>query len=401
LRIVLLGGGISGLSAAWYARQKYPHAHITLLEKSSRLGGCLQTVQEAGFLFERGPRTFQLSRSPQLLHLICEMGLKDELIFSGKKGARRYLWERGKLRSMGSFLPQLLFPLLRESQIPPSSLEDESIYDFASRRFSPQIAETLFDPMTLGIYGGDFRKLSIKSCFPKLFAWEREKGSCFRGLLSSLLQRAPSTLFTLKRGMESLVQTLAQKIDAEVILQCEVETVESTGVFAQGKSFDADLIFSCLPASVIASLTNISFPIQEIPLSVLSCCYEQKISLPQGFGYLIPSKEKEPLLGMIWDSSIFPEQNSGKTCFTAMMRQEDPLALQEALTRHLSLSIPPSHISSYTAQRAIPQFEVGYDKLLLQFKKNIDKKFPSIRLLGNYLQGPSVESCVTIARNSV
>ena len=75
MKVLILGGGITGLSAAWYLLQKHPHAQITLLEKTNRLGGFIQTSREGGFLFEKGPRTFPLGRSPHLLSLIRDLGL--------------------------------------------------------------------------------------------------------------------------------------------------------------------------------------------------------------------------------------------------------------------------------------------------------------------------------------
>lgn len=404
MNIVILGGGISGLSAAWYARKKYPTAKIRLLEKNNRLGGVIETVKESGFIFEKGPRTFQLGKCPHILELIDEVGLQNELLFSGKNGSTRYLYEKGKLRSMASFLPTLLPALLREAFVPRAHLEDESIYDFAARRFSPKIAESFFDPMTLGIYSGDIRKLSVKSCFPKFVEWEREKGSCFRGALSSFWRKNKDSgvLFTLKGGMERLIEGLAKKINVDICLQCEVEAVEKIGVFAGGKSFDADLIFSALPGSVISTLAGVPFDAKEASLWVANFCYAKNVLPKKGFGYLVPSKEKESLLGVIWDSSIFPEQNgAGKTCLTAMMREGTVELLKKILSRHLSIDQEPLVASSYTAEKAIPQFEVGYSVRLAHFKEQIQKKIPHLCLLGNYLRSPSVESCIAIAKESV
>jgi len=393
MKIVILGGGISGLSAAWYARKKYPEAKVTLLEKTHRLGGAIQTAKEGGFLFEKGPRTFQLGKCPCLLSLIQEVGLENELIFSDPSASIRYLWQRGRLRSMNSFLPKLFFSLLRESFVPQSTLNDESIYDFASRRFNKKIAEDFFDPMTLGIYAGDIRKLSMKSCFPKFVEWEKEKGSCFRGVVSSLFQKSNSKsgLFTLRGGMETLIETLAQKADIRIELQCEVEAIEKTGVFA-----------GALPGSVISSIVDVSFGVKEASLAVANFCYSDHVLPKKGFGYLVPSKEKEDLLGMIWDSSIFPEQNGPKkTCITAMMREGSIDLLKQTLARHLGLRCEPTITSCYVAQGAIPQFEVGYSQRLSHFKQEIQKKIPNLSLLGNYLQSPSVESCISLSKHVV
>jgi len=358
---LILGGGISGLSAAWFLSRKHPNAKITLLEKENRLGGWIQTTRQNGYLFEKGPRTFPLGRSPFLLALIRDLGL--EIIHSDPAASKRYLWHKGRLRSAGSFLPRLIPYLIRELFIPPATCDDESIYDFAARRFSPKIAQTLFDPLTLGIYAGDIRKLSIRSCFPKLFEWERTKGSVVRGLFSSPKQA--KGLFTLPNGMETLIHALQKQLPIEIVLNCKVESIGDRQVIAGGKTWYADQIISTLPSARPAK-----------SLWVVHLSFEGPVLRKRGFGYLVPSQEKESVLGMIWDSAIFPQQNQGnETRLTAMVREEEKEPLQaalRALALHLGIKAQLSHSSLFYAQNAIPQFEVG----------------------GPFSEGISVEDCI-------
>lgn len=359
MNFLILGGGITGLSAAWFLSRKHPKAKITLLEKENRLGGWIRTSHEGGFHFEKGPRTFQMSRSPHLLDLISD--LKLEILTSGPQ--KRYLYHRGKLRSLGSFIPTLIPYLIREFFIAPATCSDESIYEFASRRFSPKIAETLFDPLTLGIYGGDIRKLSIRCCFPALYNWEREKGSIVRGLFSS--PKKAKGLFTIKGGMETLIHALQKQLSINVILNCPVETIGENSVQAGGKTWHADKIISALPPP---------FPTKS--LWVVNLVFEGDILPKKGFGYLVPSQEKQSLLGVIFDSSIFPQQSTrGETRLTAMVREEQTEPLQTALSAlqgHLGISAKPIYTSTFLAKNAIPQFEVGC----------------------NYSDGVSVDACI-------
>ena len=346
MNVLILGGGITGLSAAWYLSKKDPTAKITLLEKSNRLGGWIQTSHEGGFLFEKGPRTFLLGRSPHLLSLLND--LKLEILPAAPQ--KRYIYHRGKLRSFGSFLPTLVPYLLRELFIAPSTAPDESIYDFAARRFSPKIAETFFDPMTLGIYGGDIRKLSLRTCFPALYKWEREKGSIVRGLLSA--PKRAKGLFTLKNGMETLIHTLQKQLPIDIVFNCPVESIDEHTVQAGGKIWHADKIISALPPP---------FPAKS--LWVVNLAFSGDILSKKGFGYLVPSQEKQSLLGVVFDSSIFPQQSSrGETRLTAMIRSEEPEPLRAALSAlnaHLGIKDAPIYSSAFLAQNAIPQFEVG------------------------------------------
>jgi oxygen-dependent protoporphyrinogen oxidase len=347
-RFLILGGGITGLSAAWFLQKKYPNAHITLLEKEDRLGGWIRTSFENGFLFEKGPRTFQKARSPHLLNLIQELGL--ETLSSDPVAAKRFLLYRGRLCTPGSFLFRFFPDLIRELFVPSSSSVDESIYDFASRRFSHRVAETLFDPLTLGIYGGDIRKLSIRSCFPAFYKWEKEKGSVLRGLFSSPKQE--KGLFTLKNGMQSLIQELQKRLRIDFVLNCPVEEIKEKEVIAGGKVWRADRVINALPPP---------FPTRS--LWVVNLGYTSHILPRKAFGYLVPTQERESVLGVIFDSAIFPEQNKGdQTRLTVMVRPEENEPLKvvlDALKRHLQLFATPSYTSVFLAQNAIPQFEVG------------------------------------------
>lgn len=379
MKVLVLGGGISGLSAAWALSRKFPNAQITLLEKSSRLGGVIETKREGEFLYELGPRTFAFHRSKSLLQLIQEVGLEKELIFS--KGGKRYLYQQGRLQTIPIFslLPRLLF-------CRKSDQEDESIYEFAKRNFNRKIAETLFDPLTLGIYAGDIRKLSMRSCFPKF--WE---GAFFSGMKTG-------GLFTLRRGMGSLIEELQKQLPVEFVFNTTVESIGAQFVAANGKIWEADQIVSTLPAAAIGSLLGEHFTTQS--LWVVNLLFKEKVLKKKGYGYLIPTREKEALLGMVWDSSIFPELNQG-TVLTALIRPEteDPIAAAlDAIRRHLRIDAIPE-TRSYFASNAIPQFEVGYWQKIAQF----EERHQSLILLGNYFQSPSVDTCIhrSLSRLSV
>ncbi len=346
MKVLILGGGITGLSTAWHLKKKNPQAKITLLEKENRLGGWIQTSHEGGFLFEKGPRTFQKGRSPHLLRLIEE--LKLEVIPSDPSARRRFILHHGKLRTPESFLPMFAFTFLRELFVSKSNQEDESIYEFASRRFSSKVAELFFDPLTLGIYAGDIRKLSIRACFPALYQWEQQKGSVIRGFFSS--SKKAKGLFTLKGGMETLIQTLAKRLNIDFVLNCPVETISQHEVFAGGKTWGADHVISALPPNL---------PYKSI--WVVHLAFSQNVLPKKGFGYLVPSKEKEGLLGCVFDSAIFPEPKK-ETRLTAMVRSECESPLEtalDALSRHLKIRTQPVYTSAFLAKHAIPQFEVG------------------------------------------
>jgi len=398
MNILILGGGISGLTAAWYARKQFPGAKVILFEKSHRVGGWIETSREGGFLFERGPRTFQTARCPHLLALIREAGLEGEIIQSSPAARRRFLWCGGRLRSTASFFPQLLLAFLREPFVSKGTLEDESIYDFAARRLGA-IANTLIDALAIGIFAGDIRKLSVRSCFPFLSKWEQEKGSLLIGALCAKRKKEKG-LFTLKEGMETLIRTLAETID--VRFETPVEEIREDGVVASGRFYPAYRIVSALSGSAIGNITGLWTDFQEADLAIAHLAYEGDLLPRKGFGYLVPTQEKENLLGMVWDSAIFPCQGKpNETRVTAMLRWGGVEEAKSAMERHLGVSAQPIYSFAHFAERAIPQFHVGYAKRLAQFEEEIEKQFPRLTLVGNYLRGASVEACVSLAKSKI
>lgn len=403
MKIVILGGGISGLSAAWYLKKKQPKAEITLLEKENRVGGWIDT---GPFQFERGPRTFLVSRSSALLTLIDELGLKEELLFSDPQAKSRFLWHRGKLRTIESFWPLILSSCAREFFRKKGQSEDESIYDFAVRRFNSRIAETFFDPMTLGIFGGDVRTLSLRSCFPSIYAMEQEHGSLLRAWLKMKKAKGPKGLFTLKRGMKSLIMALESQLRIQIVRDAAIESIAPNGAFAKGKFWGGDLMISALPGQALGEITGLWTDFPTASLWVVNAAFQQNVFPKRGYGYLAPTNEQEDLLGMIWDSSIFPSQNQERLCrLTAMIRPfSDSHWAQsvtaDAVSRHLGSPASPLFMEARLAKQAIPQFVVGYEKRLMQFKQELREKFPHVTPIGNYWGNPSVEGCIQLAKQT-
>lgn len=405
MKILILGGGISGLSAAWYARKKYPEGEIVLLEKTDRLGGWIQTSLEGGYFFEHGPRTFAANRCPHLLELIQEAGLSSQVIFSDPCASRRFLYCQGKLRTIASFLPMLIFPLLREPFIAKGKGEDESIYDFAVRRLGPKIANTLIDALALGIFAGDIHKLSIQSCFPFLCKWEQERGSLVLGALFSQFskrKKGPQGLFTLQHGMGSLIREMAQKSKVDIRLNTAVEEIRNDGVIANGTFYPGDLIVSALNGAAIGKITGLWNDFADTDIWLIHLVYQGDVLPQKAFGYLVPTQEGENLLGMVWDSAVFPQQSvSRETRVTAMMRQGSVEAACDAMKRHLKVDAQPIFTSVHLAKAAIPQFNVGYGKRLARFEADMKTKYPSLFLVGNYLKGASVDACIALSKKSL
>ena len=405
-RVIILGAGISGLSCAYFLSKNSDY-EITVLEKNSRAGGWLDTDSSKGFLFEHGPRTFLFFKCKELLALVTELGLEKDLIFSDPEGKGRYLWIDGKLRKVPLWTSALVKSLLKEWRV-PAVQEDESIWDFACRRFNKGVAMHFFDPMVTGIYAGNMRTLSVQACFPSIKRWEQEQGSVTKGLWKMQKPKGPS-LFTLEKGVQSLVAQLEKQSRAEFHYGEEVTSVEFKGSLKVTTSqgvFEGDYLFSALPAHVAGKLLDQELlEISHTGATVVNFGYHKKVLEKKGFGYIVSSQEQEGVLGVIFDSNAFPKKNKEETRLTVMLREAD-LDEQEALeislralAKHLNITVYPDAYQVVHAPQAFPQMEVGHITKMHSLEKRLAGKYPNLRLLGNYLYGVGVEDCIARAKS--
>lgn len=411
-RVVILGAGVSGLSLALYLSQYSEELDIVVLEKSTRPGGWIRSDAESEFLFERGPHTFSTSRSPHLLEVAKMVGLESEILPSQDAAKKRYLCLGGRLRPIPKW--PLLKALLRELRV-ETKLEDESIYDFACRRLSQDVAELLFDPMSLGVYAGDMRELSIEACFPFFKNLERQHGSLVKGLFLSALKKKKtqktSTLFTFRQGVESLMGKMASHIKGNVHTGQEIKGLgfheNHIEIMTQDRVWEADHLFIALPPKAACELLAPHVPsiaslleIKMAPVSVVNLGYKERVLPLKGFGYLVPTKEKQEILGVIFDSEIFPQQNRQprETRLSVLMRGD--MGCQEvaekALANHLNITMKP--VAALTTKAFIPQYVVGHKKQIERLREKMTESFPRCTLAGNYLEGVSVNDCLALSK---
>ncbi len=347
MKIVIRGGGISGLTAA-YTLQQRGYTDIMIVEKSDRLGGCIQSVEHEGFLFELGPRSLRGSGHGQTtLALARELGLP--ITCADPSAAKRYTLRNGALRQISLRDPKLLLALLREPFRRKGDGE-ESIDAFFRRRLGSYVADNLVDPFVSGIFAGDPTQLSLRACFPQLELWEKNNGSLLGGAWAN--RGAPKhPLFSFPEGMEQLPRALAAQLDVSI----KLNSIEVP---------PADLVVNTLPDRSIPRASVV----------VVNLGWRTHVLSRSGFGYLVPSNEAADVLGVVFDSCVFPQHNRHvkETRLTVMMggvRRPDLLELSEegllemalvALSDHLEIRRAPD-VFLVTKQRdAIPQYPLGH-----------------------------------------
>lgn len=426
--IIILGAGITGLVTAWFLQQK-GHS-VLLLEKSNRSGGWIKTIEKDGFLFEQGPRSCRpKGHGVATLQLVEALGLQEQVIIGNAAAKKRYLWTDGALQQFPTSLwgffrspltRDLPLKMLREWWLPKGTVDDESIYAFISRRFNPEIAERLADPMVAGIYAGDIKKLSMRSCFPRQWEWEKQHGSLVCGAFSRkspleessfVMRMQKESLFTFRDGMETLPRALAEALGGSLRLGTEVVELREKDkgievVLNGGETLFAEHVVSTLPAYALAKIVdpNLGVLLKEISyasITNINLGYDGPLLDREGFGYLIPSREKEEILGVVWDSSAFPEQNRSpdQTRLTVFTRQQKPLEIAlEAIERHLGIKEEPDSVAISHADNAIPQYYVGHLNRVAKIKEECSRTYPHLALLGTAFHGVAVNDCIASAK---
>ena len=406
-KIVVLGAGISGLTAAYLLNKE--GFDVTVLEKKNEVGGSIETVFEGGYLFDRGPNS-GLETTPLIEQIIKDLNLKDQFFYANRKGNKRYILRDDVLHPLPmnpkSFFKSKLFStggkfrLFAEPFIGRS--KDgyyQSIADFVKRRLGQEFLDYAINPFVAGVYAGNPEDLSVKSAFPKLYALEEKYGGLIKGTIKSIKERKnrpekskqDAKMFSFSEGMQIFPKAIAEYLGEKVYLNSEVNSVEKiSGGFninysnaGISSSMNCNYIISTIPAysasalfgqfdAVLAEhLNKIYYP----PVFVLYIAYDiRDIGQPlDGFGFLIPAKEKKSFLGAIWSSVLFPNRaGEDKASFTLFIGgARDPevgsydreLLIKRVRNEFESLMRivgEPIYLTYKFWPKAIPQYNLGY-----------------------------------------
>ena len=457
VRVAVIGGGVAGLAAALAlrdrARAQGTPLKVTVFEKDTQTGGNLRTLTQDGWQFEWGPNGF-LDNEPATLRLVDRLGLRPRLVRSSDAARRRFLLVNGCLEeiplSPKAFLSsKLLSPrgklrMARELLVPPRKdlgraavdpATDETIDRFGERRLGREFADVMLDPMVKGVFGGEAKQLSLAAAFPRMVELERDHGGLFRAMIA--LGRAKrrkgrrtdagptGVLHSFDGGMAVLVDALAAALesdpDSEVVRGADVNTIaRGDGLWSvswPGGSRDGfTAVLDAAPAHAAARHTAELDPalsrdlaaIPYAPMAVIALGYARKnVSHDlNGFGMLVPGREKRNLLGALWSSSIFPglapdghvllRCMAGGAGNPAVMDLDDA-ALVDLVLKDLrglmGLRGEPALVNIIRHRRAIAQYVPGH----LARLKAIDEaaaRHGSLYFLGSAYRGIAVNACV-------
>lgn len=437
MRVVIVGGGISGLVVAHGLRER--GTPVTLVEAAEAPGGNIQTHARDGFLTEAGPNSF-LDREPALRALAAKLGIEHRIRTADPSAKRRYLYTGGALRALPQSPPALLksdvlswrakLRMLGEPFTRRGPTGDESLADFGRRHVGGAATEVLVDAMQTGIYAGDMEKLSVAAVFPRLAELEKRHRSLLLGMVrerkAERAAPAPAptgAVASFDGGLGVLVKALSEALGPAlqtrtraVALRREAEgwrlDVEQDG---QRAVREADRVVLAVPAFTAAelvrpldtALATLLDGIDYAPIAVVHLGYAPGAVAPQdGFGFLIPAAEKRRVLGVIHVSSTFPWRTEGGrvlyTCLIGGARRPDLVELDEAALvtlareelRHMAgVTAEPILTETIRWKQGIPQYNLGHLGRLAAIDEGV-ARLPGLTLTGNAYRGVGLTDCI-------
>jgi len=444
--VVVVGGGISGLATAYFLIRKRPDLRVVLCEKDSDVGGTMQTSHCEGFVVEHGPNGF-LTNKPHTLDLCRELGVEGYLLPSSRETRHRFIYTGGRLREiplnplkflLGSAIlsPFGKLRLLGEVLVPPRrDGTDESLSQFALRRLGREALERLLDPMVAGVYAANPDQVSLKSTFPTIYDLEQRYGGLIKGMLALQKEKGRGEkgvggpagpggeLTSFKEGVSFLPKALARELGDRVLTGCTVTGVDRSKdsflVKTEGGGIETRRVVITSPAYAAAEMVkeldgDLHRELSQIPyapMGVVALGYQaSEVGRPRGFGLLVPRGEGLSILGVLWDSSIFPNRALGERVLLRVMiggARQPRLALlpsselvdlsEEGLRITMGMGANPIFTKVFQYHKAIPQYVVGHAERLERID-GILKGIPGLFLVGNAYRGIGLNDCVKSAR---
>ena len=452
-KVVIIGGGITGLSAAFYmqkeAREKGLSLDVLLVEASNRLGGKIQTVRRDGFVIERGPDSF-LIRKKSMGILAEDVGVADDLVKNATGQA--YIYINGELHpipggsvmgiptELGPFLKTGLFSMTGKLRaagdfvLPRTPVEgDQSLGQFFRRRLGGEVVENLIEPLLSGVYAGDIDNMSLQSTYPQFSEVEKKHRSLILGMKKTAPKSNPNkkkegAFHTFRNGLETLVEAIEDKLDPNTVLKgIRLESITRLGEknllqLNNGQRIEADAVIMTTGHAVTSSVFaphGLLQDLGEIPTTsvatvALAFPEESIVQDREGTGFLVSRSSDYSITACTWTHRKWPTSTpKGKVlirAFVGRIGDEAIVDLPDAEIERIVLadlgdlieikSKPDfSVITRWKEDR--PQYRVGHKQRIEKARKELWKKFPRVKLAGASYEGVGLPDCVDQGKAAV
>ncbi len=450
-RYVVVGGGISGLSACYALRAKHPAAEIVLLEAQNRMGGVIQTDRHGGYVLEGGPDSI-LRRKPQAVQLAQAVGLNPIGTNPGARGA--YIYQRGRFfdipPGVQSGIPTDVWALIQSGLLSWSGKarasfdfflpritqpdEDIALGRFLRYRFGDEVVERLAAPMLSGIYAGDIDQMSMEATFPHFKELEQTYRSIVQGARRTRPPASPgagprpSLFATFAGGLQSYIDALTASLE-DVDLRVNTPVIEVVPaqaglaeVVTGSETFVADGVVIAVPANQAAILlyrtarmvANVVGAVSYANLAVIGAVYDGSSEVPSDkTGFLVPRNEGLRMTACTYVSSKwhYPDVPAGTVLRAYYGRAgEDVLTLGEQdlaalYVKEMHQVLPrlgmPAYLKVFRQPQAIPQYQVGHLRKMGAAIQQLRTDCPHVALAGSYVDGVGIPDCVRRAYAAV
>jgi oxygen-dependent protoporphyrinogen oxidase len=430
MKIAIVGGGISGLSTAFYLHQSLPDAQITVFEKDASLGGKMMTKEVDGFYFEAGSNGF-LSNKPDTLELVKLSGCEDILIRSNDAARKRFIYKdylcplpespkaflqtpllsfHGKLRVAGEFF----MPAKKDDT-------DETLQSFGYRRVGKEMTDVFLDAMVAGIFASTPSKISVNAAFPAVVKLEKEYGGLFRGMIAKKKKEAGpgGVLMSFEKGVSTFIERLAKATKATIktgtsVVKLEknergyaVSTDEKTELYdtvvLASSAYESAELLRDIDASLADKLTSIAYS----PISIVGFGYNELAHDLDGFGLLTTTSAQKEILGVLWDSSIFNDRapkakksvrvmiGGQRNADLALKSKEELIAMaKKGIKETMGIDATPDVVFVEQWEKGIPNYSLGHTDKVKGLFETV-KAHKGLYLNSNAYFGVGLNDCVS------
>lgn len=447
--IVVIGGGITGLSAAYYLQkeigsQDLPY-QVKLIEASERLGGKIKTLKRDGYTIEQGPDSL-LSRKSAVVELAKELKLEEEMIFN--EMGQSYILVDGNLHKMpaGTFMgvPKedkaileteifteegkkraLAEPTIEKGE----AAEEQSLGAFMRRRFGDEAVNRLISPMLSGIHSGDIDKMSLMATYPNFYQLEQKYGSVMKGLQASFPQPSLSNkakkpggmFFSFKEGIESIIYRLEEELTEGVVsLGIKVEQIEKKAqgyeiMLSNGERLEAAaVIIAAQHTAIPAMLSDYSFvsELARIPatstanvvMAFEAAAIENELD---GTGFQVAREGEIEMTACTWTNKKWPTTTPkgkvqlrvyvgqpSKQEFMNLTDQQLIASVLEDLKQVMTIKSEPEFAVVTRWKNARPQYNVGHNEIVFQVRNQLNSELPGVQIIGSSYDGAGIPDCI-------
>lgn len=427
--IVVIGAGLTGLSTAF--NLKRAGHDVLVLEKQNRVGGQIRTYTEDGYTFESGPNTGVVS-FPEVAELFQDLGDSCTLETAREQSKRRLIWKGSKFHALPSnpvgavFTPLFTlkdkFRILGEPWRKKGTDPDEPVGALAQRRLGRSFYEYAVDPFVSGIYAGDPMKLTTRYALPKLYNLEANYGSFVRGAIAKAKEPktdrdrlATKKVFSAQGGLQRLIEALAKNVDvitgaADIVVAPGEQTRWRVTYNGGADVINCRCVVTTVGAYALPELLPFVSEAQMKPISSLYyapviqvCVGVNKVGVQrlEAFGGLVPSKEQQKVLGILFPSECFVNRApDGGALFSYFMggarhtdylqKSDDDIKAMVLEAFHKMLKFPadvkPDLIRIFRHERAIPQYGADSGERLKAVEE-LQQQYPGLIIAGNLRDG--------------